>query len=100
MWVKTSPATLARGLAEHLRCTASRAEDIHQELDDGRLAGTVGADEGVDGVLRNGEVEALESSGAAVAAGEVLGLDYGRHLLSAASIFGSRLGLDLDWGRR
>ena len=68
------------GMAEHLRCTGGGTEDVHQELDDRGLAGAVGADEGVDGVLRDCEVKALEGSGAAVAAGEILGLDYGVHL--------------------
>src|SRR5882757_9388259 len=66
-------------VAEDLRAAGGGPEDVHQELDDGGLASSVGADEGVDGVLRDGEVEALKGSGAAVAAGEILGLDYGAH---------------------
>src|SRR5579862_6876584 len=68
------------GVAEDLRAAGGRAQDVHQKLDDGRFARAVRANKGVDGILRNGEVEAFEGIGAAVAAGEVPGLDYGGHL--------------------
>jgi hypothetical protein len=67
------------GVAEHLRGAGGGAKDVHQELDDGGLAGAIRTDERIDGAWRDGEVETLESSGAAIAAGEVLGLDYGGH---------------------
>ena len=48
-----------------------------EDVDDGRLAGAVGSEEGVDGALRNSQVDAVQHGMIAVGLGQSGDLDRG-----------------------
>ena len=63
-------------------------DHIHQELDEGCLAGSVVTDEGEDGSARDGEGQGVQGLGLAVALGEGVSLDGG--ILAQHECLGSK----------
>src|SRR5690606_3789866 len=61
---------LAQIDAEHGQLALLHGEDRREQLEQGRLAGTVGAEHGVTRAARDGEVDAGERLAAAVAVAE------------------------------
>src|ERR1022692_306373 len=73
----------ARVDAQNLGTPRRGAQDIHQDLDGGGLPGSVGADEGEDGLPGHGQVDALQHGGAAELPGESGNADRIAHFLRA-----------------
>jgi hypothetical protein len=68
------------GVADHVvavdeRVAAAGGDQGRQDVHRGGLAGAVGAEEGEDGALRNGDVDTAEDRLVAVGLGEVPGFD-------------------------